>query len=170
MDKLEGFQKQCIKWILSEEYSKYGTYEVYLQKCRQVRLLPLIKRFEYNDLVLFFKVIHSLIPLKLPSYLQFYEGNSRLRSCHLDSFCLVSSVSPKSNVISDSNKNSPLYKSFYYRVHLEWNSLPLELRQISILTKFKSALINYLWKSTLAEISENADYLDTWDDLGDTFQ
>ena len=114
INKLEGLQKQCIKWILSEDFFRYGNYEVYLQKCRQVCILPLIKRLDYNDLVLFYKVIHNLIPLKLPSYLKFYEGSSRLRTCHLDHLSLVSSIQPKSNVISDTNKNSALYKSFYY--------------------------------------------------------
>ena len=167
MDKLEGLQKQCIKWILSEDFFEYGSYDVYLQKCRQVRILPLKKRLDYNDLVLLYKVIHNLIPLKLPFYLTFYEGNSRLRTCHLDHLSLVSSINPKTNVISDTNKNSALYKSFYYRVHLQWNLLPIELRSIQTLPNFKSEIIKYLWKSILTDI-DDTDYLE--EDLHDTFQ
>ena len=167
INKLESLQKQCIKWILSEEYYKYGAHDIYLRKCLQVRLLPLVKRFDFNDLVLFYKVVYNLIPLNLPYYLKFYEGNSRLRSCHLDHLSLVSSLQPKCNVISDTNKNCALYKSFFYRVHLQWNLLPLETRSSEILSKFKSEVLKYLWKSTMADIN-NSDDLE--EDLLDTFQ
>ena len=40
IDKLESLQKKCIKWILSEEFLSYTSYDVYLGKCRQVRILP----------------------------------------------------------------------------------------------------------------------------------
>ena len=52
-DKLESLHKRCIKWILSEEYINYNTYVTYIQKCRQVNILPLKYRFELNDLLLF---------------------------------------------------------------------------------------------------------------------
>ena len=154
-------------WILSEDFFEYGSYDVYLQKCRQVRILPLKKRLDYNDLVLLYKVIHNLIPLKLPFYLTFYEGNSRLRTCHLDHLSLVSTINPKTNVISDTNKNSALYKSFYYRVHLQWNLLPIEIRSIQTLPNFKSEIIKYLWKSILTDI-DDTEYLE--EDLHDAFQ
>ena len=120
-------------------------------KCCQVRILPLVKRFDLNDLILLFKIIHDLVPLKLPFYLKFYEGNSRLRTCHLDRLSLVSSIKPKCTVISDTNKNSALYKSFYYRVHLLWNVLPLEIRECESLSLFKTKVLKYLWKSTIEE-------------------
>ena len=151
INKLESLQKRCIKWILSEEFYSYGCSEVYMGKCCQVRILPLVKRFDFNDLILLFKIIHDLVPLKLPFYLKFYEGNSRLRTCHLDSLSLVSSIRPKCTVISDSNKNSALYKSFYYRVHLLWNVLPLEIRECESLSLFETKLRQYLWKSTVEE-------------------
>ena len=168
IDKLECFQKWCIKWILSEEFYSYGCSEVYMRKCCQVRILPLAKRFDYNDLILFFKIIHDLIPLKLPYYLKFYEGNSRLRTCHLDRLSLVSSIKPKCNVISDTNKNSPLYKSFYYRVHLLWNLLPLDIRESESLSIFQCKILKYLWKSTI-ENSDNPEGLNMWD-FDNTFQ
>jgi endonuclease/exonuclease/phosphatase family metal-dependent hydrolase len=169
INQLESIQKRCIKWILSEEFYSYGCSKVYLGKCRRVRILPLAKRFDYNDLVLLFKIIHDLIPLKLPFYLKFYEGNSRLRSCHLDRLSLVSSIKPKCNVVSDSdtNKNSALYKSFYYRVHFLWNLLPLEIREIGTLSLFESSLLQYLWKSSAEELNcdniEDTFYIDCYD-------
>ena len=168
LDKLESLQKRCIKWILSEEFYSYGCSKVYLRKCCQVRILPLAKRFDYSDLVLFFKIIHNLVPLKLPYYLKFYEGNSRLRTCHLDRLSLVSSIKPKCNVISDTNKNSPLYKSFYYRVHLLWNLLPLDIRESESLSIFQCKILKYLWESTI-EDSDNPEGLYIWD-FDSTFQ
>ena len=151
IEKLENFQKRCIKWILSEEYYSYGCYEEYLRKCCQVNILPLAKHFDYNDLTLFFKIIHSLVPLKLPSYLTFFDGKSRLRSCHLDRLSLVSSIIPNSNVVSNSDKNSALYKSFYYRVHLLWNELPFEIRECNTVPTFQNKLVKFLWKSAREE-------------------
>ena len=109
-----------------------------------------------NDLVLFYKVLNSLIPLELPYYLQFYSGNTRLRSCHLDNFSIVSSLRPKTiNVISDSNINCALNKSFFYRVHLQWNLLPLEIRSLQSLSLFSSEVVKFLWKSILTDVNEN---------------
>ena len=101
-------------------------------------------------------------------YLKFYECNSRLRTCHLDRLSLVSSIKPKCNVISVTNKNSPLYKSFYYRVHLLWNLLPLDIRESESLSIFQCKILQYLWKSTI-EDSDNPEGLYMWD-FDNTFQ
>ena len=34
LDKLEGLQKRCIRWILSEGNIKYNSNIIYIQKCR----------------------------------------------------------------------------------------------------------------------------------------
>lgn len=155
IDKFENFQKRCIKWILSEECLRYHNYVTNIQKCRQVRLLPLSKRFDFNDhLVLFYKVLNNLIPLQLQFYLQFFDGNSRLRSCHLDHLSIVSSLRPRTNVASDSNKKCALNKLFFYRAHLQRNLLPLEIRSIVNLSKFRSEVINFTWKSILPRLDE----------------
>ena len=36
-------------------------------------------------------------------------------------------------------------KSFFYRVHLAWNNLPLEIRELGAPSKFKAAVIAHLW-------------------------
>ena len=122
---------------------------MYVHKCRQVNLLPLSKRFELNDLILFYKIVNNLLPLSLPNYLCFFDGNTRLRSCHYDSLSVISSIQPKTSSISDTNKNSALNKSFFYRVHNMWNLLPFEIRNIEHLSTFKNEMINLLWKSII---------------------
>jgi len=144
--KFENFQKKCIKWILCEEPLHYS-HETYISKCRQARVLPLEKRFDFNDLVLFYKIVNKLIPVNLPTYLKFFDGYSRLRSCHLDAFSLISDVIPKSNLAFSDNKNSVLNKSFFYRTHLLWNKLPLDIRAIINLSTFKNKLLKFLWNS-----------------------
>ena len=149
ISKFEAFQKKCIKWILSEEPLHYHSHETYVRKCREARILPLVKRFDLNDLALFYKVIFKLIPLKLPEYLSFFDGQSRLRSCHLDNLSLVCSIKPRTNSFLTKNQNSSLYKSFFYRTHFLWNKLPLELRAINSFSKFRANLIKFMWSELL---------------------
>lgn len=144
LNKMENLQKRCIKWILAEEFLGYQCWETYVLKCRQVDILPICKRFEFNDLVLFYKVLNGLIPLQMPEYLKFFDGNTRLRSCHLDHLSLVSDI-------------GPLKKSFFYRTHHEWNRLPLELRSVQSITVFKHNLLKFLWSSVLEETEFDSD-------------
>ena len=146
LNKLENFQKLCIKWILSEEYIRYNSYIIYIQKCRQVNLLPLAKRFDLNDLILFHKVVYNLIPLDLPNYLSYFNGISRLRSCHLDHLSFVCNLQPKNS------STSHLTKSFFYRTYTKWNALPLNIRDMACSSNFKTHLVKYLWKDVIHDI------------------
>ncbi len=154
LNKFENFQKKCIKWILSEEEMSYSSTELYIRKCRQANMLPLSSRFELNDLILFHKIVYDLIPVSLPDYLNFYSGNSRLRSSHLDCLSLECSLLPRSSL------STLLEKSFFYRTHTIWNSLPLELREICSPTIFKSNLEKHLWKTLLDPETSNMDEFD----------
>ena len=167
LQKLETLQKRCIKWILSEENISYHSYISYVKKCRQVDLLPLSSRFDLSDLLLFHKIVYELTPLKLPYYLTLYQGNSRLRSSHLDRLSVVSSIHPNFNITNAINENSyssrnAFANSFSYRTHTKWNSLPFELRDMPHPLTFKKDLINYLWGSLVEQdSSEDEDLLDT---------
>ena len=143
LDKLDAFQKRCIKWILDEEFTNYQSFENYTCKCRQLKILPLSKRLELNDLTLFHKIVHGVIVQELPNYLQLYRGSTRLRSCHLDNLSfVVTSVQIHSN-------SSLLKKSFFYRTHLLWNNLPLEIREHSCPDTFKAKLKDHFWSELL---------------------
>ena len=96
-------------------------------------------------------------------------GLGHSRTCHLDRHSLVSSIKPKCNVISDNNKNSPLYNSFYYRVHLLWNLLPLDIRESESLSTFQSKVLKYLWHSTIEDSDNREGPNYTWD-FDNTFQ
>jgi hypothetical protein len=108
--------------------------------------------------VLFYKVCNKLIPLNFPPYLNFFDGYSRLRSCHLDTFSIVSEIKPKVTPSFSDNKNSALNKSFFYRTHLLWNSLPLDIRAVSTLSLFKAKLLKFMWDSSNDENCEISDH------------
>ena len=88
------------------------------------------------------------MPVNIPSYLSPYCGNTRLRSTHLDHLCFVSSVEPKSSY-------NALARGFFYRTHSKWNNIPLEIRSVETLSKFKDELTDYLWKYILESITDN---------------
>ena len=92
MNKFEVFQKKCLKWILSEQELSYSN-EVYIGKCKQVNILSLFCRFNFNDMNLFHKIVYKTIPINMPDYLTRYNGDSCLRSTHLDNLSFVSNIS-----------------------------------------------------------------------------
>ena len=144
LDKLDAFQKKCIKWVLSEELTSYQTFDTYVQKCRQAKVLPLNKRLDLNDLTLFHKIANGLCSQQLPDYLSRYSGNSRLRSCHHDSLSYVASI------VQNDRNSSLLKKSFFYRTHLLWNDIPFEIRDHSCPNVFKAKLKDHFWEELLS--------------------
>ena len=72
----ENFQKRCIKWILRESYLRYSEAD-YLEKLKNLRILPFEYYFLMNDLVIFHRVIHNSIPVSLPKEL--IQNKSRTR-------------------------------------------------------------------------------------------
>ena len=116
----------------------YQSYETYIKKCKQVNILPLKLKFDLNDLLLFYKVTHDLVPIKLPTYLKLFDGQTRLRTTHLDNLSYVPNL-------PIGNNTTHLDKSFYYRTHSLWNALPYELREIESISLFKANLVKHLW-------------------------
>ena len=62
-DKL---QKKAIKWIHGEPYPHCDN-ETYLQKCAQMKIIPMMALFDINDLVFFHKIVYNLVPFSLPN-------------------------------------------------------------------------------------------------------
>ena len=149
LHRFESLQKFSIKWILSEEYISYNSNIMYIQKCRQVNLLPIRIHFTLNDLVLFHKIVYEFIPVKFPSYLSFFNGITRLRSSHLDNLSIVS------NLQSSRFNETYLRKSFFFRTHTEWNALPNEIRQITSPSSFKEAVKKHFWNNILNDVGES---------------
>ena len=119
--KFEALQKNAIKWILNEDFISYSDNETYIQKCRQIDLLPISKMFDLNDLKFFHKIVHDYVPIRLPEYISKFEGVSRLRENHLDSECYTCNLNHP-NISS----RSPIFRNYFYRVIHIWNKLPYE--------------------------------------------
>ena len=119
---------------------------MYYVKCRTLKILPMSLRFQLNDLILFHKIVYEYVPISLPDYLHWFEGNSRLRSSHLDSRSLVSSYLP-------TGRGSRLFEnSFFYRTHSLWNSIPADIREVTCTTTFKARLKAHLWQTLIPEL------------------
>ena len=145
ISRLERIQKRAIKWINEEFGWSYSFNDLlYHAHCKQLNILPIRYRFDFHDLKLFHLIVHNISCIKLPSYLHFFEGHSRLRFSHLDHLSLVSDVIP-SHKFNTSNRKRGLANSYFYRTHLLWNRLPLSLREIIRPSVFKSKLVEYIW-------------------------
>ena len=85
--------------------------------------------------------------------MHFHQGNSRLRSSHLDELSIVSDVSPritlnynKSKTDTISSSLSQFSNSYFYRTMNSWNLLPLESRKIPFPSHFETELIKHMWE------------------------
>ena len=65
IEPFENFQKRCVKWIHKESYTVYRKSEC-LSKLKSIDIFPMESHFVKHDLILFFKIIHLLVPVKLP--------------------------------------------------------------------------------------------------------
>ena len=145
MTRVENIQKRALKWVLKEENISYSSPVVYVRKCKELNVLPMSHRFDLTDIVLLHKIIHGMSPLKLPSYLHFYTGCS-LRFSHLDAYSLVSDIIPNTTA-SQKRTTNAFANAYFYRSHVLWNSLPLNIRTIIFPGRFKSELRAYLWNN-----------------------
>ena len=80
-------------------------------------------------------------------YLSRYCGTTRLRSCHLDRLSYVSAILPRYGI------RNHLTKSFFYRTHLLWNTLPLEIRELNCPLSFNKKFTEYFWIDVLEDAS-----------------
>ncbi len=111
--------------------------------------MPIADRFDFLDLIFFFKVVKGLVPVELPPYLSLYQGNTRLRSSHLDKLCYISSLSPQT-------ATNAFAKSFFFRTHTKWNHIPLVIREANSITEFKAQLTVHMWKIIISEIDDGS--------------
>ena len=151
-ENIERIQQDSLKWILNEENISYSYRPTYVRKCKELNILPMSEKFDLNDLLFLHKVLYNLTPVSLPGYLSLFQGQSRLRSCHLDNLSLVCSVTPRGT-------NSPFANGFFFRAHCLWNSLPKQIRSIEDHFLFKNELVKYMWddlcRRTHEEFNDN---------------
>ena len=142
---LKGFddiQRRAIKWINGEPFTSYSE-EMFASKQKELNILPIKLKFIYNDLVVFYKVVNNLIPVKLPDYITVCQPESlryTRRNAPIHDLTDVSTY--KSSIVPCSNA---LKHSFFYRSMIRWNDLPVTVRQSESMLGFKSNLTKHLW-------------------------
>ena len=151
VEKFENFQKKCIKWILREEELSYHSQHIYIRKCRQVNILPILYLFDKFDMIMFHQVVYKTVPLSMPDYLTLYDGTSGLRITHLDHLSFISHI--QHNITGINNLN----KSFFFRSHSTWNSLPIEIRNEKNPKKFENELETHFWNVALNNTDDSDD-------------
>ena len=62
----------------------------------------------------------------------------------MDELSFVSSLIPRTS------NATILEKSFFYRTHMIWNSVPLEIRKLESLSEFRCKIETHLWDLILA--------------------
>ena len=132
----ESLQKRCIKWINREGFKLYDNKEYFL-KLNDLKILT-IDHFFLNDLLLFYKIIHELVPIRLPD--DIIECNPRTRSRHNSKYLFQ--LHERLNTTKRTLSNS-----FFVRTTSEWNRLPLEIRSATELSSFRFKLEEHLFKS-----------------------
>ena len=151
INKFERIQKRAIKWIFNEDYARYSCLD-YFNKLKSLKILPLDLKFELNDMVIFHKIFYDYSIVKIPYFLvtqsdrsnatyfqrqtRTYNDNDRLK--------IKCTIRPRKDVFKN---------CFFYRSHLFWNSLPLEIRALENPEIFKGKLEDHLWQ--LAERNVN---------------
>ena len=164
-NKLERIQRRAVKWILSEEDHSYNEFE-YLMRLRDLDLIPLDRKFQLSDLLLFFDIYQGDSCLKLPEYIKHAseEHRSRLRSkivppkdldnnkagllsqmrnSRVDSYSLRCEVDPR---------NASYKGSFFFRCVQEWNCLPSEIKEIISKPMFKEKLTEHIKNETFRDL------------------
>ena len=104
-------------------------------------------KFILTDLILFYKIIHSLISIKLPPEFYIPEANAvrHTRNTanivdHRDRTTIRCSIRPN----CDSFRNS-----FFLRTMNIWNKIPYNIRQVDKISIFKTLILKLLWKADM---------------------
>ena len=87
--------------------------------------------------------MYKTIPVNIPDYLTLYSGDSRICRTNLDNLSFVS------NIASTTTNIKNLNKSFSFRTHTLWNSLPFDIRNSMRLLQFKIKLAEHFWSIAL---------------------
>ena len=142
IEKFSAFQKRAVKWIYGETFASYSN-EMFLEKQRELKILPMKLKFIFNDIVMFYKVVNGLVPITLPPFISACTP-SDVRYTRRNA--PIHELSDLSTFQCSVTPNCDQFKhSFFYRTFRKWNSLPIAIRQTPCLSALKAALTTYMW-------------------------
>ena len=143
LENFNKLQKRAVKWILKEQHNSYSDL-VFLNKQKELGILPMKEKFIFSDLILFYRIIRSEVKIKLPFYISKIESQD------------VKYGTRSSQPIKDGKddlkyvcKLKPRVKcfqySFFVRTINRWNEIPYNIRKLDSINKFKVELKQHLW-------------------------
>ena len=107
-----------------------------MDKLKSIEILPMKQHFLKYDLLLFFKIIHELVPITMPHEITItltkFNPRTRSNANNLYKYQLHENIT---------NANS-----FFVRTMTQWNRLPDDIRVIESFTSFESAVNDHLWR------------------------
>ena len=68
-----AIQKKAIKWINGRRFYHYSDLE-YLNKQKELNILPIKFKFVPNDLIMCYKIVNLLVHIKLTEHFTFVEA------------------------------------------------------------------------------------------------
>ena len=163
INKLESIQKRAVKWILNEDYHHYNDWE-YTCRLRDLNLLPIKYYLAFNDLIIFHKIYNDIYCIKFPSYFRSCENEDRIRlrsnmnppiyyNIERETLGLsemrAASLDNKSLKCLITSPSAVFKKSFFFRTHMLWNYLPLNIREEQCPSKFRNHLLLHFWEEAM---------------------
>ena len=126
-----------------EQHESYSEL-IFLNKQKDLYILPITYKFLFSDLVLFYRIINNDVKIELPCHITKFEPqdiktvtrSSKSISEGLDNLKYKCLITPK--VICFQN-------SYFVRTVKNWNVLPFDLRSTESLESFKTLLKEHLW-------------------------
>ena len=142
IEQFAAIQKRAVKWIMGEPFASYND-EVFTAKQRELNILPIMLKFIYNDLILFYKIVNGVVPISLPSYITVCEPEGTRYTRHNAQIIDRSDVSTYNCGVVP--RIDAFRNSYFYRTMRKWNSLPVGIRQSEGISAYTSSLMEYLW-------------------------
>ena len=143
INEFDLLQRRAVKWILKEPYVSYSDQQ-FLQKQRDLDLLPMKYKFIYSDIILFHKIVYDNVDIKLPKYVKKVEPQDI--KCDTRSNISISKGNDKLKFKCTLLPKINAFKNSYFvRTLHSWNELPHTVREIDCVEKFSLALKDYLW-------------------------
>ena len=143
LNAFDLLQKRAVKWILKESYKSYSDEE-FLMKQRKLDLLPMKSKFLLSDLILFYKIVNNEVTIKLPNYVTRIEPQD-VKKVTRSTRAIAEGVDKSKFKCKIVPKVKSFQDSYFYRSVEHWNSLPLKLRDLVDVNKFKNNLKEHLW-------------------------
>ena len=126
--RIEQIQRSMTRYILHNPSNLH-----YKERCEKLNIIPLSYRREISDLVLFYKGLHHLNEFNIDDFVDVQEHNSRRNSNVSSGMLLRMPI-----VRTDKFKSS-----YYNRIVMEWNILPVDVKSSPSLNIFKKRVTEY---------------------------